>query len=288
MKSKGTIAILTGGGDVPGLNPAIRAITIRALREGYRVLGIRGGWAGLVDMLPDIEVENSDQVIDLSEDLVNRVGRTGGTFLHTSRTKPSALPRHLVPDHLADTYAEETNDLTPAVLKNLEYLEIDYLIPIGGDDTLGYAQRLHEWVYFDFSRRSVIPDAARRSLDWDLAFQRHRILTNGGATNPAGQGGVLDLGPQPLDSAFEVPLTGYVTDERPGDASRNRVLEDWYDYSWTSHILTPSDRTYAIRTADGRYAALRFVAYYCPGARPGCVTFLYAYRGDGGRRFPPE
>ena len=148
-----------------------------------------------------------------------------------------------------------------------------------------------EWVYFDFSRRSVIPDAARRSLDWDLAFQRHRILTNGGATNPAGEGGVLDLGPQPLESVFEVPLTGYVTDERPGDASRNRVLEDWYDYSWTSHILTPSDRTYAIRTADGRYAALRFVAYYCPGARPGCVTFLYAYRGDrgrGGRRFPPK
>lgn len=182
MKRKRTIAILTGGGDVPGLNPAIRAITIRALREGYRVLGIRGGWAGLVDMLPDIEVENSDQVIDLSEDLVNRVGRTGGTFLHTSRTKPSALPRHLVPDHLADTYAEETNDLTPAVLKNLEYLEIDYLIPIGGDDTLGYAQRLHE----EGVRIVAIPKTMDNDVpgtDYCIGFStcvtRTLLLTNG-------------------------------------------------------------------------------------------------------------
>ena len=80
------IGILTGGGDVPGLNPAIRAVTIRATREGYRVLGIRRGWGGLVDFVPDPNADNSDCVMDLSEQLVNRVGRTGGTFLHTSRT----------------------------------------------------------------------------------------------------------------------------------------------------------------------------------------------------------
>ena len=140
---KKVIAILTGGGDVPGLNPAIRAITIKALREGYRVIGIRRGWAGLVDLIPDKDADNSANIQVLSEDIVNRAGRTGGTFLHSSRTRPSHLPRAVIPDHLADRYNGEDNDMTPDVLKNIDYLGIDYLIPIGGDDTLSYAERLH-------------------------------------------------------------------------------------------------------------------------------------------------
>ena len=142
-KVKGTIGILTGGGDVPGLNPAIRAVTFRALREGYRVYGIRRGWAGLVDLIPDKEADNSENVQVLTEDIVDRAGRTGGTFLHTSRTRPSYLPKSVVPEHLRDAYSDEINDVTPAILKNLEFLGIDYLIPIGGDDTLSYAQRIH-------------------------------------------------------------------------------------------------------------------------------------------------
>lgn len=142
--TKGTIGILTGGGDVPGLNPAIRAVTIRALREGYRVLGIKRGWAGLVDLIPDKEADNSASVTTLTQEVVNRAGRTGGTFLHTSRTRPSHLPKVLVPGHLADRYSDEINDVTPDVLKSLEFLGIDTLIPIGGDDTLSYALRLHQ------------------------------------------------------------------------------------------------------------------------------------------------
>jgi 6-phosphofructokinase 1 len=141
---KGTIGILTGGGDVPGLNPAIRAITIRALREGYRVIGIRRGWAGITDLVRDKEFDNSDNFQILTEDIVNRAGRTGGTFLHTSRTRPTHLPLAVVPSHLRDKYTEPINDVTPDVLKNIEWLGIDYLIPIGGDDTLSYAKRLHE------------------------------------------------------------------------------------------------------------------------------------------------
>ena len=143
MSTKGTIGILTGGGDVPGLNPAIRAITIRALREGYRVLGIRRGWAGLVELVRDEEADNAACVQELTESIVNRAGRTGGTFLHTSRTRPSHLPRPLVPDSMADSYQDEINDFTPEVLKNLEWLGVDTLIAIGGDDTLSYAHRLH-------------------------------------------------------------------------------------------------------------------------------------------------
>jgi 6-phosphofructokinase 1 len=144
MASKGTIGILTGGGDVPGLNPAIRAITIRALREGYRVLGIRRGWAGLVELVPDPQADNSDCVQELTQDIVNRAGRTGGTFLHTSRTRPSHLPRANLPTHLRAKHNSEVNDVTPEVLEHIAFLGLDFLIPIGGDDTLSYAQRLHE------------------------------------------------------------------------------------------------------------------------------------------------
>lgn len=142
-KTKGVIGILTGGGDVPGLNPAIRAVTIRAIDEGYRVIGIRRGWAGLVDMVRDPKADNSQCYLELNKDIVNRVGRTGGTFLHSSRTNPGRASKDSVPEHLKDEYTEEKNDLTPQVLKNLEFLGVDYLIPIGGDDTLSYAVRLY-------------------------------------------------------------------------------------------------------------------------------------------------
>jgi ATP-dependent phosphofructokinase / diphosphate-dependent phosphofructokinase len=142
--SKGTLGILTGGGDVPGLNPAIRAITIRALRDGYKVIGIRHGWGGLVDYSRDKDANNADCILPLREDIVNRAGRTGGTFLHTSRTRPSHLPTERVPPHLAGTYTEKVNDATKDVLKNLEHIGIDVLIPIGGDDTLSYGKRLHD------------------------------------------------------------------------------------------------------------------------------------------------
>ena len=144
MAYKGTIGILTGGGDVPGLNPAIRAVTIRACRDGYRVLGIRRGWAGLIEIVRDKKADNGNCVMELTEALVNRAGRTGGTFLHTSRTRPSHLPADAVPLHLRDKYQDTVNDLTPEILANLDFLGIDYLIPIGGDDTLGYGERLHE------------------------------------------------------------------------------------------------------------------------------------------------
>ena len=142
-KSKGTIAILTGGGDVPGLNPAIRAITIRALREDYEVVGIRRGWAGLVDYSREADADNSENVQPLSEAIVNRAGRTGGTFLHTSRTRPSHLPLERVPQHMSG-YDQKSNDVTKDVLRNLEHLGVDVLIPIGGDDTLSYGKRLHD------------------------------------------------------------------------------------------------------------------------------------------------
>lgn len=141
---KGVIGILTGGGDVPGLNPAIRAVTFRALREGYEVIGIRRGWGGLVDIVRDEKYDNSNNFQRLTEDVVNRAGRTGGTFLHSSRTNPGRVSKSSVPDHLKDQFNQEKNDLTPEVMKNLAWLGIEYMIPIGGDDTLSYGVRLYQ------------------------------------------------------------------------------------------------------------------------------------------------
>ena len=143
-KSKGTIAILTGGGDVPGLNPAIRAATIRANRNGYRVVGLRNGWEGImkIDRTKPVEVQQYCQI--LTEGNVQKIARTGGTFLHTSRTKPSKVAKEKVPEILHDKYNADENDLTDEIIKNLEFLGIEYLVPIGGDDTLSYGLRLHK------------------------------------------------------------------------------------------------------------------------------------------------
>ena len=143
-KSKGTIAILTGGGDVPGLNPAIRAATIRANRNGYKVVGLRNGWEGImkIDRTKPVEVQQYCQI--LTEGNVQKIARTGGTFLHTSRTKPSKVAKDKVPEILHDKYNADENDLTDEIIKNLEFLGIEYLVPIGGDDTLSYGLRLHK------------------------------------------------------------------------------------------------------------------------------------------------
>jgi 6-phosphofructokinase 1 len=141
---RGVIGILTGGGDVPGLNPAIRAVTIRALREGYQVVGLRRGWQGAISILRDKHCDNSENFQFLTEEIVNRAGRTGGTFLHTSRTNPAAVKKADVPEALRPAYTQDKNDITSEVIKNLDWLGIDYLIPIGGDDTLSFAVRLHK------------------------------------------------------------------------------------------------------------------------------------------------
>ncbi|MBT3215145.1 MAG: ATP-dependent 6-phosphofructokinase [Deltaproteobacteria bacterium] len=143
-KIKGTIAILTGGGDVPGLNPAIRAATIRANRNGYRVVGLRNGWEGIMKIDRTKPLEEQEYCQILTEKNVQKIARTGGTFLHTSRTKPSKVSKDKVPENMRDKYNAEENDLTDEIIKNLEYLGIEYLVPIGGDDTLSYGLRLHK------------------------------------------------------------------------------------------------------------------------------------------------
>ena len=140
-----TIAILTGGGDVPGLNPCIKALVYRSIEEGLRVLGIRRGWAGLFEFNPDDPESMKKNIMELEKGTVRTIDRSGGTYLHTSRTNPGKVKYENVPDFLKDQAKEAgLNDFTEHVLRNLKHLGIDVLIPIGGDDTLSYGERLHE------------------------------------------------------------------------------------------------------------------------------------------------
>ena len=137
-------AVLTGGGDVPGLNPCIKAFVNRVHAAGHEVLGVRRGWAGLLHYEPDAPGTHG-LVSTLDPAAVRTIDRTGGTVLHTSRTNPGSVRTHDVPAFLADSIqGDGPHDLTDHVLRVIERLGIDTLVPIGGDDTLSYALRLHD------------------------------------------------------------------------------------------------------------------------------------------------
>jgi ATP-dependent phosphofructokinase / diphosphate-dependent phosphofructokinase len=144
------IGILTGGGDVPGLNPCIKAVVNRAVDEGHEVIGIRRGWGGLLELNRDDAESVGKHTMKLDKNAVRTIDRTGGTVLHTSRTNPGRVKPKDVPAFLRDPEHPEAEakdqslrDFTPHVLKNLEFMGIERLIPIGGDDTLSYGERLH-------------------------------------------------------------------------------------------------------------------------------------------------
>jgi len=144
------IGILTGGGDVPGLNPAIKAAVYHAIAEGHEIVGIRRGWGGLLKINRDDPSTVEKYIVPLNKQNTRTIDRTGGTFLHSSRTNPSKVKSNDVPDFLhdpehleAEAADKSLRDFTPHILQNLEFLGIDTLIPIGGDDTLSYGERLH-------------------------------------------------------------------------------------------------------------------------------------------------
>ena len=140
------LGILTGGGDVPGLNPAIKSVVSEAHARGWKVTGFRRGWAGLVHSDPADLAGTLDARMELTPENTRKINRTGGTILHTSRTNPSRMPVGDLPPFLAHREKDAKDgkvDITDHVLKVLETLRMDVLIAIGGDDTLSYASRIH-------------------------------------------------------------------------------------------------------------------------------------------------
>ena len=133
------------------------------------------------------------------------------------------------------------------------------------------------WQHFSFRVGAVVDE--RDAGGWDLAFRRYQIIANAGP-GFSGRGGIADLGVVAFDQIQTVPTTGYEANESRPDP-RNPAIAGWYQYGFFSHVLSPKPHVWAVRTADGRYAKLELVGYYCPGSRPGCVTFRYVYQGDG-------
>jgi 6-phosphofructokinase 1 len=158
------VGILTGGGDVPGLNAAIKAFVWRMLDEPCEIIGLRRGWASLVNIVPDASADNSAWILPLTRVLTRAIDRTGGTILHTSRMNPSIAKRDQIPPHLMSELpppdAKGRYDLTPQALRAIEFLKLDALVALGGDVTLTFARRL---------RREGIPLIAMpKTMDNDV------------------------------------------------------------------------------------------------------------------------
>src|SRR5256886_4554027 len=142
------IAILTGGGDVPGLNAAIKSFVYRSDEDGHQIIGLRRGWASLLNIIPDAGADNSAWIMPLNRLNTRAIDRSGGTVLHTSRFNPALSKPEHVPAHLksmlGETDAGGRYDLTSAALRVIDFLDLDGLVALGGDGTLTFARRLHE------------------------------------------------------------------------------------------------------------------------------------------------
>lgn len=141
------------------------------------------------------------------------------------------------------------------------------------------------WTYFDFSRGKQVDIFDGSSREWDLAFRRGNVITNGGATNKFGKGGVLDLGEVDFDSIDQVPNRPFVADSATRTETKNEALAQWYKYNYITHKLTPRKNVYIVRTADGKYAKVIFLGFYCANKEPGCVQIRYSFQDSGASNF---
>src|SRR5256886_2013903 len=150
-----------------------------------------------------------------------------------------------------------------------------------GDSSVGRgtyppdASATDRWRRFDFGRNAAVDSGA-----WDLAFRRFHLIVAPGC-------GIVDLGPVPFDSVVELPAAGYA-DNTAGPDTTNPAVGKWYAYSMLSHLLTSKHHVYGVRTPRGKYAKLELLTYYCRDAGTACITFRYAYQGNGTRRVAPQ
>jgi hypothetical protein len=142
-----------------------------------------------------------------------------------------------------------------------------------------------EWTYFDFSRGKQVKIHDISSLEWDLAFRRGKIISNGGATNKFGKAGLISLGEVSFDAVESVPLKDFIQDEATRTQTENPALLQWYKYNYISHKLTARENVYVMRTSDGKYAKIQFLSFYCADKQPGCIQMKYAYQDEGTKSF---
>jgi hypothetical protein len=142
-----------------------------------------------------------------------------------------------------------------------------------------------QWTYFDFSRGQQVKIHDPSSLEWDLAFRRGKIISNGGATNKFGQAGLISLGEVSFDAVENVPLKDFIPDKATRTQTENPVLLQWYKYNYISHKLTARKNVYVMRTSNGKFAKIQFMSFYCADKQPGCIQMKYAYQDEGTKSF---
>ena len=142
-----------------------------------------------------------------------------------------------------------------------------------------------EYVYFDFSSGKAVRILDTSSLEWDMAFRRGKVISNGGASSRLGQAGLIDLGVVEFDEVTEVPMDNYAQDIAAKTETENPVLLKWYNYNYFTHKLTAKKNSYAVRTANGKFAKFQFLSFYCDNKEAGCIKIRYVYQDSGSNSF---
>ncbi len=142
-----------------------------------------------------------------------------------------------------------------------------------------------DWAYFDFSRGAVVEIHDPSSLEWDLAFRRGKVISNGGATNKFGKAGLIQMKEDQFDTVNQVPTENYIEDTSTKTETENPVLLKWYKYNYLTHKLSPKKNVYAMRTADSKFAKVQFKSFYCENKETGCIKMQYVYQGNGSNSF---
>ncbi len=269
------IGILTGGGDVPGLNAVIKNVVYRATTDGHEVTGIRLGWKGLTDLNFDDPASVSRFILPLTRENTRRIDRTGGTFLHTSRTNPSKtkkLPDFLSPADFPSTPGKDgavTYDITKRVLANLERLEIDHLVAIGGDDTLSYAAILDKQGFKVIGIPKTMDNDVRNTeycIGFATAVSRandsiQRQRTTVGSHERVGIFRVFGR-----DAGYTALYTAYVTSIRCGIPEYKFNLEHMIDLLMTDKKNNPSNYALVILSEGAQWEGYQTKEYGEPDA----------------------
>ena len=142
-----------------------------------------------------------------------------------------------------------------------------------------------EYVYFNFLHGKPMKIHDPSSLEWDLAFRRSKVITNGGASSKLGKAGLIDLGPVGFDTVTEVPMKNYVLDVSTRTDTENPVILKPYNYNYLTHKLKPKKNVYAARTADSKFAKFQFMDFYCENKEVGCITIRFVYQENGSNSF---
>ena len=142
-----------------------------------------------------------------------------------------------------------------------------------------------EYIYFDFSSGKPVRILDTSSLEWDMAFRRGKVISNGGASSRLGQAGLIDLGVVEFDEVTEVPVDNYAQDIAAKTETENPVLLKWYNYNYFTHKLTAKKNSYAVRTANGKFAKFQFLSFYCDNKEAGCIKIRYVYQDNGSNSF---